>query len=160
MEPSPQRRWRRVALLVLGALLISASVVTTWIVTSRSTRRDAAGVGSPEQGTVPADALADKRSDHDRNRGPWTGRVAAGDVPERGVDRSWGFVVVDGIRGHPEPGDEAYLARLGPQGGLLRVESVEDDRAVMSFHTVDPGEIRDGDRIETMPPANRPNKSE
>jgi len=36
----------------------------------------------------------------------------------------------------------------------MRVESVEGDVAILSFDTLDAGQVREGDKVETMPPKN------
>lgn len=56
------------------------------------------------------------------------------------------------ISGKPQFGDIAYLARLGPDRGLMNVEAVEGDKAILSLDTLDWNLIREGDRVETMPP--------
>lgn len=80
-------------------------------------------------------------------------RAALGRVAEGGVNPAWGLVVVDDLQGRPENGDQAYVARLGPEGGLMKVASVQANQVVLELGTLDPKDLQDGDRIETMPPA-------
>jgi hypothetical protein len=62
------------------------------------------------------------------------------------------MLMVENLIGKPQYGDIAYLARLGPDRGLMKVEAVEGDKAVLSMDTLDRNLIREGDRVETMPP--------
>lgn len=68
------------------------------------------------------------------------------------MHRAWGFLVVENLVGSPQPGDVAYLARLGPDQGLMKVEAVEGNRAILSIESLDQALIRKDDRVETMPP--------
>jgi len=90
--------------------------------------------------------------DNRRARGVLASRAAKANVPSPASHSSWGFLIAEDIVGIPRRGDVAYLARLGPDHGLMKVESVEGDRAVLTMGTLDRALIREGDRIETMPP--------
>ena len=162
MAASSQIKWRRKALVILGVLLLLSSVVITGLDIFQSSEKDAdiGSDGLDQQGSMQADLGEENRPVRERKKGVWSGRIAAGQVSEGGINSSWGFVIVENLNGNPEPGDEAYIARLGPAGGLLRVEVVENGRAVMDFHTLDPSQLKDGDRIETMPPAAKLNQLE
>ena len=85
-------------------------------------------------------------------RGVLVSRAAKGRVPAPTDLSAWGLLIAEGIVGAPRPGDVAYLARLGPDHGLMKVESVEGNRAILAIDTLDRGLIREGDRVETMPP--------
>jgi hypothetical protein len=146
------RRRRTLSLIALVVLLLGLlAVVTLRIYSEDSTTGDqrltARSPGS-EAGSKPSSTHANNRT----TRGTLVPRAAKGTVPNAGAYSDWEFLVVENLTGRPLPGDIAYLARLGPEQGLMKVEAIEGDQAILSLDTLDRTLIRDQDRIETMPP--------
>ena len=120
------------------------------------------GRNSGRESTVGGQEIRDSSAVHqrrvmsgekgERSHRQATGRAARGEVAPGGVNGQWGLVTLENLRGRPESGDEAYVARLGPEGGLMKVESIEGGAAILSVETLDMKELLEEDRIETMPP--------
>jgi hypothetical protein len=90
--------------------------------------------------------LPDRRKKRPKARKNSRSRVAPG-----GIDSAWGFVVVEDVVGNPKPGDEAYIAELGPDAGLMKIESVSGNRAVLSLGTLPSGTIQEYHSVTTRP---------
>lgn len=110
------------------------------------------GEGSDSSKTVATPAPGQTRGSGRTARGTLVTRAAKGKVPNPAAHADWGFLIVENLTGNPQPGDLAYLARLGPGQGLMKVEAVDGDKVILSLDTLDRALIRDQDRIETMPP--------
>jgi hypothetical protein len=67
------------------------------------------------------------------------------------VNPAWGFAVVQDLDGSPQVGDDAYVARAGPDGGLMTVEAVDEGAAILGLQELDASVISAGNGIETMP---------
>ena len=80
-------------------------------------------------------------------------RIATGRVAQGGINAKWGYVLIEDLQGSPQQGDEAYLQRLGPAGGLMTITSVEPNQAFLEPETLALQDLRPGDRIETRPPS-------
>lgn len=145
------KRSRHGAYIAVALLLIA--LVATGI---KIYDHDAVLIGDSDLGQSPDSASAGKvdfsHQENRRARGILVPRAAKGEVPAQAAYSSWGLVVAEDIVGSPQPGDVAYLARLGPDHGLMKVESVEGNQAILTIDTLDRALIRDGDRVETMPP--------
>jgi hypothetical protein len=76
-------------------------------------------------------------------------RAAKGTISS--VNPAWGFAVVRDLDGSPQAGDDAYVARAGPDGGLMTVEAVDDGAAILGLQELDASVISAGNGIETMP---------
>jgi hypothetical protein len=145
------KRSRRGAYLAVALLLIA--LVATGL---KIYDEDAVPIGDSDFGQLPDSAstreVGFSLPDNRRGRGVLVPRAAKGEIPAPAAYSSWDFMIVEDIVGSPRPGDVAYLARLGPDHGLMKVESVEANRAILTIDTLDRALIREGDRIETMPP--------
>jgi hypothetical protein len=142
---------RRGAYIAIALLLI-ALVATSLIIYDE----DAVSTGDSDFGHSPHSASARKVDfplpDNRRGRGVLVPRAAKGELSAPAAYSAWDFMIAEDIVGSPQPGDVAYLARLGPDHGLMNVESVEGNQAILTIDTLDRALIREGDRIETMPP--------
>lgn len=150
------KRARRVS-IVWGVILV---VLLLLFQLSRSSRFFASDDAIVDEyalrGKVPVAAehdegLRSRESEHARRRK--NSRTAIGRVAEDGINSDWSFVVVNNLEGNAERGDEAYIARLGPHAGVMTVESVDGNVAILNLSSELASEIRQGDRIETVPPA-------
>ncbi|MES2661163.1 MAG: hypothetical protein V4689_21255 [Verrucomicrobiota bacterium] len=140
-----------------GAFIAVALVLIAFVATDlKVEEKDAGPTGDADFRQIPDPASTREVNlslpDNRRARGILVPRAAIGKVPAPAAHRSWGLITVEDIVGSPQPGDVAYLARLGPDHGVMKVESVEGNQAILTIDTLDGALIREGDRIETMPP--------
>lgn len=145
------KRSRRIAYLAIAMLLITSVATSINIIKKEAAHTANAKLQKhPEYPSTPK--VKPSPPDNRRARGVLVTRAATGQLPAPAAYNSWGFVVAEDIIGAPQPGDLAYLARLGPDHGLMKVEAVEANRIVLTMDTLDQSQIFEGDRIETMPP--------
>jgi hypothetical protein len=145
------KRSRRGAYIAVALLLIA--LVATGL---KIYDEDAVPISDFDLGPSP-DSASERKvdfslTDNRRGRGILVPRAAKGEVPAPAAYSSWGLLIAEEIVGSPQPADVAYLARLGPDHGLMKVESVEGNQAILTIDTLDRALIREGDRVETMPP--------
>jgi len=142
---------------VLGYIVLAVLFLGLLAVVTRRAGGDASSTDNRGLSSNPAepDAVfkANSASGKERRaRGTLVSGSAKGSIPDVEYYRDWGFLMVENLIGKPQSGDIAYLARLGPDRGLMKVLAVEGDKAVLCLDTLERNLIRDGDRVETMPP--------
>ena len=146
------RRRQVLGYIVLAVLFLGLLAVVTCRTGGDGSSTDNRGLSS---NPAEPDAVfkANSASGKERRaRGTLVSRAAKGSIPNVENHLPWGMLMVENLIGKPQYGDIAYLARLGPDRGLMKVEAVEGDKAVLSMDTLDRNLIREGDRVETMPP--------
>ena len=141
-EPTDDAKRSRRGAYIAVALLLIAFVATGLKIYDE----DAVPMGDSDLGHSPDSASARKVEfslpDNRRGRGILIPRAAKGEVPAPTAYDSWELVVAQDIVGAPQPGDVAYLARLGPVHGLMKVESAEGNQAILTIDTLDRTLIR------------------
>lgn len=150
-DTNQAKRSRRGACVAVALLLIAlvATGLKIYNQDSRPTGDSDFGLFTDSASTRKVDSSPPTNR---KGRGVLVSRAAKGKVPAPKDYGAWGLLIAEDIVGSPQPGDVAYLARLGPDHGLMKVESVEGSRAILAIDTLDRGLIREGDRVETMPP--------
>ena len=81
-------------------------------------------------------------------------RTAKATIAENGINSTFGYIILEGLEGNPQRGDEAYIAQLGPDAGLLTVEDVDKDEGhvLLEFDSIQLSDLKEGDVVELMPP--------